>query len=684
MPPGGGGGVAPFSQPGQTPAPPTPDGMPPIRAAGGAFITNAAKGLRDFFLMGADEAAAAAKSAPDVARAADAAAGRALLTPQPVMPRIENVRGAGGRFTKEQYVPDEAMDLRYPTLSEGIGQGLRDMASRYDTRTGAAIAGPASIAAIMQASDYLSEDPTKTGAPTEYVDVNGVPVEVDPYWGALGPRGMPMNPVFEMPTTKAGGLDVVPPLEMDASATTPKTAAELLKDTTADVPLTTATEDMLVGMQEDADSGKAMADRIKAMAEVAKPKSRAERTKEAYEGLSALYKDVLGDGEQDRKTQALLLLAEAGFKFAGNAKPTMAMALADSLSGVTKGMSALAAQKSERDMKMKLLALQGATEQVAAEDKAAQARALQQAKTMGEMWKITYQANQDRMTEYLKADLERLKDLGFTFEDAGVGLRAVKTKKDKSFVEYRLDSNDPSIRSLVESPLTNNMANPYVRNMGPSNSSMVTDKAERIKIEARANKLSTMAGDVFRLVNELGGVAYGPGAFISNFTNNVVVPVTPLRANLETAENVTKVNQLRQKLRSALAAAASGDSRLSNQEQEWSNTYLPPDAAAFFKDPETAMKQLLTLGTILRNERSALMNQLGPQKDNLIMDVPPLGTQNDPFIWPSDEQSQAVMAGFLADSFGNFKNKDALVYVKMPNGSVQPFKASSFAQQGAE
>jgi hypothetical protein len=683
MPPGGGGGVAPFSQPGQTPAPPTPDGMPPIRAAGGAFITNAAKGLRDFFLMGADEAAAAAKSAPDVARAADAAAGRALLTPQPIKPRIENVRGAGGRFTKEQFVPEEAMDLRYPTLSEGIGQGLRDMASRYDTRTGAALAGPASIAAIMQASDYLSEDPTKTGAPTEYMDVNGVPVEVDPYWGALGPRGMPMNPVFEMPTTKAGDMEMVPPLDMDASATTPKTAAEMLKAATSDVPLTTATEDMLVGMQEDADSGKAMADRIKAMADVAKPKSRADRTKEAYEGLSALYKDVLGDGAQDRKTQALLLLAEAGFKFAGNAKPTMAMALADSLSGVTKGMSALAAQKSDREMKMKLLALQGATEQVAAEDKAAQARALQQAKTLGEMWKAQYKGEQDRQTEYLKASLEALKDGGNVFKDAGVGLRTVESKNG-SFIGHRIDPNDPSVRSAINSPLTNNEANPFVRNMGPSDSSMVTDKAERIKIEARSNKLSTMAGDVFRLVNELGGVAYGPGAFISNFTNNVVVPVTPLRANLETAENVTKVNQLRQKLRSALAAAASGDSRLSNQEQEWSNTYLPPDAAAFFKDPETAMKQLLTLGTILRNERSALMNQLGHQSDTLIMDVPPLGTQNDPFIWPSDEKSQAIMAGFLADSFGKFSNKDALVYVKMPNGSVQPFKASSFVQQGAE
>lgn len=682
MPPGGGGGVAPFSQPGETPAPPTPDGLPPVYAAGGQFITNAARGLRDFFLMGADEASTAVKNIPDTARAADAAAGRMLLTPQPTMPRIENARGAGGRFTKEQYVPDEAMDLRYPTLSEGVSQGLRDAVGKYDPRAGAAVAGPASIAAIMQAGDYLNGDPTKSSQPSSWIDVNGVPVEVDPYWGALGPRGMPMEPLAEMPTTKAGSLDMVPPADMDAAAKTPKTAAEMLKAATSDVPLTSPTEDMLVGMQRDAESGKTMADRIKAMAEVAKPKSRAERTKEAYEGLSALYKDVLGDGAQDRKTQALLLLAEAGFKFAGNAKPTMAMALADSLSGVTKGMSALAAQKSERDMKMKLLALQGATEQVAAEDKAAQARALQRAKSLGEMWKIMQKGAQDRQTEYLKADLKSLEGGGNVFKDAGVGLRTVETDKG-SFVGFRVDPNDPSVRSAINSPLTNNEANPFVQNAGPADSSMVTDKAERVTIQKRANKLATMAGDVNRLVTSIGSV-YGPGAFLSNFANNVIVPVTPFNPDLATAENVTKVNNLLQKLRSALAAAASGDSKLSNQEQEWVSTYLPADAAALFADPEANLKKMQTLATILRNERSVALNQLGFQSDNLVMDVPPLGTQNDPFVWPSDEQGQAVMSGFLANSFENLSNKDATVYVKMPNGSVQPFKASSFARQGAE
>jgi len=103
MPPGMASAV-PFSQGGAEEAPPTPDGMPLLRAFTGAFVTPLTR-------MGQW---ASDKVGP-LAAEANIVGGRLMSQgfPQTFRPIFENLRGEGGRFTAEQV-------LKYPTLTEHL------------------------------------------------------------------------------------------------------------------------------------------------------------------------------------------------------------------------------------------------------------------------------------------------------------------------------------------------------------------------------------------------------------------------------------------------------------------------------------------------------------------------------------------------------------------------------------
>ena len=88
------------------------------------------------------------------------------------------------------------------------------------------------------------------------------------------------------------------------------------------------------------------------------------RVKEGYNKLEPTFREILGDNKDDIRTNALLLLADAGFKFAGDKKATLAMSLSSALSGMPKGFAALLAQAKERDMKIKTAAMQQAVDNV--------------------------------------------------------------------------------------------------------------------------------------------------------------------------------------------------------------------------------------------------------------------------------------------------------------------------------
>jgi hypothetical protein len=101
--------------------------------------------------------------------------------------------------------------------------------------------------------------------------------------------------------------------------------------------------------------------------------SRIERIKAAQSEYDPLFKELLGDTKQDARTNAFLLLADAGFKLASTYKPTFAMAASEAAKDIPRGLAAIAAQQKDRDVKVKTAALTQAITDVTAEDAARRA-----------------------------------------------------------------------------------------------------------------------------------------------------------------------------------------------------------------------------------------------------------------------------------------------------------------------
>jgi hypothetical protein len=152
MPPGGEGMAGPFPQGGVEQAPPTPDGMPPQQFA----IGGVASAMGNAFMAQAGRFAPAVArtlnqvgpTASRYAQSADAALGRMFMSPQMSQPYLENLRGAGGRYTAEQIA--RGGNFTQPTFTRGLIQGLNQLAAQYPK------AGPvlSSAAAMLAGSGH--------------------------------------------------------------------------------------------------------------------------------------------------------------------------------------------------------------------------------------------------------------------------------------------------------------------------------------------------------------------------------------------------------------------------------------------------------------------------------------------------------------------------------------------------
>jgi hypothetical protein len=396
----------------------------------------------------------------------------------------------------------------------------------------------------------------------------------------------------------------------------------------------------------------------------AKKRTRAERVREAYDELSPLYKEILGDDADTRKQQALLLLAEAGFKFAGSTKPTMGMALGEALSGIPAGMSTLAAQKAEREAKLKAAALSQAVEGVADEDKAA--RALQLEALKGDYRLMEQQAKNNK---------------GVVIKDGSAGLR-VAEDQNGSFLGYSIDPNDPTVKRAVTSRFTLTPNNPFVTVLGEAPQAPETDKSARVTLTKKLRDLDTAVGLVETMKSNFTG-AYGPGAWYSNFENNMLVPVSPIKPNVEDASRKAAIDQARNRLMTMLATVDT-EGRPSVFAQEKVEEILPAPAGTFFQDAEVNAGRLNALQALVLNQRQEVMAQLGYVTQELSMSPPATGTKNSPFALPADEQGQANMLRFLGGTIGKVTDPNALVYIRTPDGTVRPFKTSELRTLGGQ
>jgi hypothetical protein len=640
MPPQGGipmpqgmEGAGPFPQGGAEQAPPTPDGMPPMTAALGAFITPATR-----------MAQMAGNKIGQVGSAANAALGRMFMTPQGIsQPILENVRGPGGRFTAQQVVTGGEA-LTAPTFTQGVMQGTAKLADQYP-RVAAMLAPAAGALGLANApkggasgpgTDLMSQIPTDTIEDRVANSVLNKPpilsMSLDQPFTTTDPNRVKI-------TT---GPRPTPAVEAPAA---PAAAQQM-------AAMEPVRPDEFGALAEVGDEKKSTQDFIKT---ALKEKTRAERTKEGYAELAPLFQEILGSDKEEIKVNALLLLADAGFKLGASRQPTFGMAFSEAAAGVPKGFMALMAQSKDRDLKIKSAALSQAFTDVQEQDKYAQ---------------------QTKM-EVLKGDfrilLEQARKGGGVVKDGGGGLRIAETK-DGSFLGVSIDPKDPTVQNAVQSRFTlRDTDNPFVENRGPAPSSVETDKGERIKLTAQ---LRAFDNNLKVLENLKGTYAelYSPGTWFNDKVNNLLVPISGglIRPDVNQAAAAQQIQTSMNSLMKNIAA--SGDSgRVAVQEQEWARQTAESiaDPTAFFQNKELAAKGFVTLEAGMRNARQQLLTQLGYENNDFVMRIPNTGTQNDPFVVPKDPEERQRMRTFLTSTIGRIQDPKATVTLRMPDNTLR-------------
>ena len=651
-------GAPPFSQGAQAPQqfshggsvePMTPDGLPPMHAQFGAFVNPAMR----FAQMGADKLST-------LGMEANMLGGRLMSQgfPQTFRPIFENVRGPGGRFTAEQV-------LKYPTLTEHLSNLAGPTVTNYAQRAGALIEPAVKTgAAVIGASglyksvfgDGTKPDPERQELLKTYENL---------YYQMPGmDRSIPM-PILRDRTNEQLLADVTAMNNrLSGGETTPPAGG---KPTSAQVtpPAAPESEDRLgdfikekLSAQEARD--KAAPTAVNAMTpQLAEAKSRIDRIREAKAEYAPLYRELLGDTKDDMQTNALLLLADAGFKYAqlpAGRGTTPASLFATAVSGMPQGFMALLAQARDNKIKVDTAALSQAVNDVQEQDKYAQQLKL-------------------KLLDIDKATMvEMIRQGGGTLEDGGAGLLISKTKGG-GYKGVSIDPNNPTVQSAVSSRYTLRPTdNPFVENRGEAPTTVETNKEERTKLtstlRALDNSLSTLDG-----LKGLYTQAYGPGAWFSDKVNNLLVPITPsalVRPDVNLVDASTRISTGMNSILKNIAAANDGG-RVAVQEQEWARDTAKgiSDPTKFFADKELAAKQFSSMEAMLRNARQNVLTQLGYEKNDYVMNTPSTGTQNDPFVISQDPDQQKRMFNFLGSTIGKVQDPRAVVYMRMPNGTVQ-------------
>lgn len=587
--------------------------------------------------------------------AANAALGRMLMAPQPTLQRMTGgtpamnlsvqgreslmqtpagsiVQGAGTQFGPYMSLGP----LTAPTFTQGLRTGVAQAAERFPRAAEALKTafpvlgfGAAAMQSIGGREQLSPEDAEKEARRQELI--NQIPTSGYPE-APLRPGEKPRPP-----------RPAAPPVV--AQETAPAEAP-------ADDLGAFITEKLGAFDKRQKDAGVEGA-----IKETPKSKTKVERIKEAQGEYNTMFSEILGDDKESAKVNALLLLSEAGLKLASTRKPTFAMALADAASGLPRGMAAIAAQERELGIKAKSAALQQAISDVTAQDAAAAAR-------------------QNMIAEYaLKEQLERMKNQGVIFKDGGAGMLIPENKAGSRVGQPMLDPT--YVASVKENPIALAFneadANPFVRDLGPANTVVARDPKQRAKIEEDMNIIAGQLATV-RSMKDVVAQAYSPGTFFTGVKNQYFVPLLPDALVSPDVNKAQVVSILKNGFSDLARGRASQDGRLSVQQEKWQRENDEPIAKpdGLLQNPELAAKVLETKEKALLNEWYGSATKLGVFDRNRVMDTPPTGTKNDPFVIPSSAQEQAQMLNFLQTTFGSVQNPKAMIYLRDANGTVLP------------
>tara|TARA_R110000868_G_scaffold289805_4_gene550064 strand:- start:274 stop:1893 length:1620 start_codon:yes stop_codon:yes gene_type:complete len=385
-----------------------------------------------------------------------------------------------------------------------------------------------------------------------------------------------------------------------------------------------------------------------------KQKTRAERTRAEYENMSPLFQEILGDNKEDIKTNALLLLADAGFKLASSRQPTFAMAVGEASAGIPRGLMALNAQAKDRELKIKTAALSQAFSTVQEEDKYIQQLTVENQKALNKARELI-----------LKNDLEN----GRIIKKDGGGGRLTLEDPKGNYLGMELNENSPTVKAVRNSRFNLNAAtNPYVTERGPA-PTMVVDKDALPDVLKGIQRIDRSLSAIDSVLDDVAGI-YGPTSFFKDTYNKLIVPVTPLSPSLETADKKARVDKVLSNLSKQLASEGGGGGRESVQTQQWARDILPTLSAKFFSDPEVMLQEFQSLRTSLLNDRHVYITEAGYDGTERVMKAPALGTKNSPFVISSDPTEANRMYNFLGRTVGTISTPNAIVHIRKPDGQV--------------
>jgi len=666
-----GGPPLPFPQGGAEQAPPTPDGLPPLRAAAGTLVS-AGQRLAQMGATGAQNL--------------NQYLGNLLMRPQFGVERMTGgsppmalslqarnalVQGPSGEIafgTGTRMAPAGTLSLpASPTFTEGlrtgIQQGAQRLAERFPTAAQAmedirpylgkivgdstalgGLLGMGAFIATREERQRLADEAARANAEREVllsrIPGQRPPMPPPPPGGATGAAGEP----FRVDVSGVG----TPIPEPSATAAT-MTPQERLAFEEANIPGPAGRGDL---------TPESLTKLLAGAGAQAAPSGRGERIKAGYQELAPIFKELLGDDKETARANALLLLAQAGFKLGTSRQPTAAMAISEAAAELPRGFAAILAQAQDRDIKIRTAALQQAIGDVQQQDKEAMALKLQLIK-----------GDFDLMKEQLKRTSNQV------LEDAGAGGRLLKTDKG-SFLGFSIDPQDPTVRSAIRSSFTlRDTDNPFVENRGQAPTSVETDKGQRIKLSSTLNSLDDSLTTLSNLKGRFAEL-YSPGTWFQDKVNNILVPISGglIRPDVKQESAATEVQVGLNSIMKNIASANDGG-RVAVQEQEWVRETAKGinNPTQFFSNKEIAAQQFNTLETVLRNARQRVLTQLGYEGNDYVMRTPNTGTQSDPFVIPADPAQRKMMYTFLGSTIGKLQDPRATVYLRDPNGVVKRF-----------
>jgi hypothetical protein len=356
-----------------------------------------------------------------------------------------------------------------------------------------------------------------------------------------------------------------------------------------------------------------------------------------------IFEKYMGGDSEYNKAQALFVLADMGLKFASTRKPgdTFASAFARSAQGVPSGLSAIAAQEEANKRQIKSAALTSGLQTIAAEDKA--------------------EADTRRKILEKMASGQKM-----TYEDLGAGMSRVKDGNGKlighTVEQYAKDAFAESPMVPLKKVDDKNYAvtTPYAK-VTPRPATTVLTKSIRDNIETDMISSGDMVNLIDNTMKDIASV-YGPGAWWTDTKNNIIVPVAPNMVASPDADFEGKRSNVALTLKRVNTALAKmGDpGPVGVYERKLAGALSGKDPGSFFANPELAMKNMAGIRTFFANDYYRRAAQLGLTDYNIKLEVPNLGTANDPIPYDKTAYFDIISQA----------NPNATVYVKTKSGNI--------------